>query len=47
MIMEICRNFDHMFKEHLDGVYVSCSASIIVIVVIFISLRFGVQAFDL
>ncbi|GMN42912.1 hypothetical protein TIFTF001_012112 [Ficus carica] len=20
MIMEICRNFDHMFKEHLDGV---------------------------
>lgn len=22
MIMEICRAFDHIFKEHLDGVYV-------------------------
>lgn len=22
MIMEICRNFDQVFKEHLDGVYV-------------------------
>ena len=21
MIMEICRNFDQVFKEHLDGVY--------------------------
>lgn len=22
MIMEICRTFDQIFKEHLDGVYV-------------------------
>ena len=23
MIMEICRSFDGIFKEHLDGMYVS------------------------
>lgn len=26
MIMEICRVFDGIFKEHLDGVYVSVTS---------------------